>query len=478
MAAASTVRAATVAAQTPPPSKSAVAPATPQVGDRGRAGPHIVIFGGGWGPEGTQQSLEAQVDALQRTLAHRAPTVLFAGGAPSARSVQVPGPVDETTRLLGLVFNQRRDLHAEYRAPQIRRSGPASRTGLLRALLARNSTRGTIVFGVGHGSLNDDGQSAALELWGPDDRLTPESLASALDEGRRGPTAFVLGQCHAGAFATIVHRQGKTARPVARPTRCVFAAVPADREASGCTVDLTDAGAQAYVTRFTMALADRAADFDADGAVDLAEAHAHARIHDATIDVPVSSLELFVERAIGPDAPDPANSDMRRLIASASATDAAVLKALGPTYAAASDGMMWARRDFDDVQRRLQVVHAQLDALQERFETTRHRLLDRLLLRWPELSNPYHAVSRALLAGPAPAVMAWLRQQPELAPLQALDTKLGRLDRRLLAIEKEAARRERWLRAAQHVANEAALSARGRHTATLSALRACEKMIP
>ncbi len=458
---------------------AAAGPPAPVTGtNKAGPGPKILIFGGGWGPEGTQQSLEAQVDALRRTLITRTPTVLFAGGPAETRAVQIPGITDETTALLGLVFNQRRDLHTDYRPAQVPRTGPASRTRLLQVIKDHDSRQGTVVFGVGHGSLDDTGQVAALELWGPNDRLTPASLAAVLDQDRRGPTALVLGQCHSGGFANLVHRGADPQQPIARPVRCVFAAVPADREASGCTVDLNDAGAEAYISRFTQALDGTAADIDRSGSVDLAEAHAYSRIHDTTIDVPVSSLELFVERAIGARAPDPARADLRRLIASARGPDVAVLKALGPTYVTHPRGMAKARRDFETIQRQIQTGRTELDALQERFETTRRRLLDRLLMRWPELSNPYHVVSRALLAGPAPIIVGWLRSQSELERLRSLDADLATRDLRLLAVEKKAARLERWLRTVQFVANEAALRDQGHYKAALSALDDCEKMIP
>ena len=448
------------------------------------ARPHVIIFGGGWGPEGTQQSLERQVLALRRALADRQPTVLFADGDPRTRSVQTPGPEDRTTALLGLIFNQRRDLHESYRRSKIADAGPASREGLLTALQDHDQRAGTVLFGVGHGTPAEEERPAALELWGPNDRVTPPELASVLDGGRAGPTAVVLGHCHSGAFTALSRRTGAPGGPVARPARCVFAAVPADREASGCTNDLTAAGAQAYVSRFTEALTQASADLDGDGRTSLAEAHAYARIHDSTIDVPITSAEIWAEEALGARAPRPTQLDLTRLLADAPSAEAAVLTALGASYTRRRDGVAAAERDYRRLQHRLRRSHAELEALQDRFESKRRVVLDRLLARWPELANPYHAVSRALLSGPAPVITKWLQSQPDLEALMRIDRELTASDLEALKIEKTAARLERWLRAAQYVANIAAirrplkLGGTPRLAEDLEALLACERLAP
>ena len=439
--------------------------------------PHIVIFGGGWGPEGTQLSIEAQVLALADTLKDRRPTLLFADGRPATRAVQGPGPQDEATVLLGLIFNQRRDLHETYRPTTVQANGPASRKGLLETLQRLDGRAGTVVFGVGHGSPAEKGRPAGLDLWGPDDRTTVRDLTRVLDAKRIGPTAFVLGQCHSGAFTALAYVGGRAGQPLAAPSRCVFAAVPADREASGCTNDVSDQAGRAYVSQFTAALQGKG-DLDADGRVSLAEAHAYARIHDETVDVPVSSLEVLVDEALGPRAPDPARLDTRTLLADADPTTAAVLKALGPAYVSQRDGALAAERDFRDIQTKAKRLTAAFETLQDRFESTRRVLLDRLLAVWPELANPYHSVSRAMLAGPAPMITRWLRTQPELTELRKTDAQVSASDLELLAVEKQAARLERWLRAAQFVANLNALRANTSLKAQLAAARKCEALVP
>lgn len=444
--------------------------------------PELIIFGGGWGPEGTQASLESQVIALEKALKARSPTVLFAAGTPTARAVQIAAPVDPVAELLGLIFNDRRNLHTDYRPAKVRAAGPANRSRLIGALRAhRTAEGGTIVFGVGHGSPADDRATVALELWGPDDRLTVEALAKALDPPRKGPTAFVLGQCHSGAFTAVAYRDGRSDRPLASPARCTFAAAPADREASGCTTDLSSPSALAYASQMTVAMgaARTSADADRDGRVSLSEAHAFARIHDPTIDVPVSTSEAWMESTLGDRAPNPERLDLRKLVDAARPSEQSVLRALGPAYVLNANGFVAARNDFDRLQDQIEAERNDFDELQARFDDLRKRLLDRVLARWPELANPYHPVSRALLAGPAPAVIALLRAQAELPELRRLDTELIELDARLLRLDKQTARLERWLRAAQATANERAIVASGGPRArALASILACESLVP
>ncbi|MEL7369855.1 MAG: hypothetical protein AAFN74_13135, partial [Myxococcota bacterium] len=153
----------------PPPTASAQPP------------PSIIIFGGGWGPEGTQQSIEDQVVSVERTLRRQRPTVLFADGHAQTRSVQIAGPSDKVTDLLGLVFNQRRDLQTAYRPSRVSAGGPANRQHLFEAIQKTSRASATIVFGVGHGTPAEGDRPAGLELWGSDNRVTPEALAEILD---------------------------------------------------------------------------------------------------------------------------------------------------------------------------------------------------------------------------------------------------------------------------------------------------------
>ncbi|MCK6550257.1 hypothetical protein L6R52_30760 [Myxococcota bacterium] len=447
-------------------------------------GPRIIVFGGGWGPEGTQASIEAHVEMLTKALASRAPDVMFASGDGAVRDVQIDAKaLDEAGELLGLVFDRRDNVGVDYRTSKLAERGGATKRALLDALTAaRDDALGTIAFGAGHGTRASEDVMASLELWGPDDRLTVDELARHLDgHARRAPVALVLGQCHSGAFTDLLFEGADVKEgPVAEPIRCTFAAVPREREAAGCTPDLSDPDAHAYVAEIATALARPAdADVDLDGKVSLAEAHAFARIRDRTVDVPVSTAELWIERALGAKVPKPADVKLPKLLPRARPTERAVIEALAPKGLGA-DAVVAAHDELerlDDVLEKLDVELADLEADRD---LVRRRILDAVLLRWPELASPYHAVSRRLLAGDAKEVVDFIKAQRSLGELKERALSIHVKDEERLALEKKRARVERWVRAVMIVAREDALrrSKRIRDVAVLDRILACESLVP
>jgi hypothetical protein len=434
--------------------------------------PKIVIFGGGWGPEGTQASIEAHVAALAKVLGPNQPTVLFAGDA-SARSVQVAlQEEDETDRILGVVFDRRDHLQVGYRKKEVP-SAKSSREALLAVLAANASEDGLIVLGAGHASGADAENQAALDLWGPGDKLSVGELARHLDRSPKGPVAFVLGQCHAGAFADVMYARGKAPR-IAEPTRCVLAAVPHDRESAGCTPDVADPSAKAYMAMIAEAFEKRT-DHDGDGAVSLAEAHAYARIHDRTVDVPVASSEIWLLSRLGGRAPRAEKVALAALLPKARPTERQVLEKLdGGRLLEAGPKAVVA--ELDELEHRIQEDAHRLDGLLDEREMIRRRLVDALLSKFPELVNPYHHVSRKMLANGAREVIELVTKHPEWRELTRRDEEIDARDRQLLSMEKRAALLTRFARTVQVVAAERLLSKRD--AKAFARLLACESMKP
>jgi hypothetical protein len=438
-----------------------------------QAQPSVVIFGGGWGSEGTQVSIESHVARLAEVLAPAKPAVLFGGDA-GVRSVQVAAEQRRVDAILGLVFDRKDHLEVTYRPKKVP-SGKASKAALLAALSAGAGAPGMVVLGAGHGAPASEDQPAALELWGPDDRLSVTELAAHLDEHAKGPVAFVLGHCHSGAFADVMYRGGKPG-VVASPIRCVLAAVPADREAAGCTPDIDDPSAHAYMALIAEALGGKSADFDADGGVSLAEAHAYARIHDDTVDVPVASSELFLMARLGDrlpaaeKAPIPlaARKPERAFLEGSAGGPQVSLGKLGKTRTIAGE--------LDDVGGEIEEENEKLNEVLDRRDLARRRLADAVLSRWPELVNPYHHEARRLLSGDAAEVVAFTEADPDYRELLRLDEEIGARDAQILALERKAARLERFLRSVRAIAGERLLSRADRKT--YESLLACEAMRP
>ena len=444
--------------------------------------PTVIIFGGGWGPEGTQHSIELQVSALVGSLTERRPTVLFAAGSPSVRAVQISGPVDEPAELLGLIFNQRRDLRADYRPTRVQAVGAASRAQILLALDGSRGTRaGTVVFGVGHGSAAEEGRSAALELWGPDEHVTPESLAMALDTPkRRGPTAFVLGQCHSGAFTAVSHREGRPTAPLAAPRALRVRGGPRGSGSLGLH----------HGHRFAERRGVRL--LRGPRLVDGLQGGGHRRRRPGQ---PRGSARLRagsrpdrrragVERHALAGAPAGRRRTIHRGARFAEprrnrpAGGAARAHRVGPRLCGTRRRGGRAQAAHRAVQTEIDRLHGEYDMTMERFDVTRNYILDRVLSRWPELSNPYHPVSR-LARRSRPRGGGAHQSAIGIVFLAGARRSGGGSRQRILELEKRRARLERWLRAVQAAANERLLRRRGGlDVANLDAILACEALIP
>jgi hypothetical protein len=440
----------------------------------------LIIFGGGWGAEGTQASIEAHVLALKSALSQKQPHVLFASGDPKVRDVQVSAETaSDVSALLGVVFDRRDHLAVAYRSAKIPNARPASKRELIDAIrsASSNNTAGTIVFGAGHGTPAEKGERAALELFGLDESLSVDGLAKELDLIKlSAPLAFVLGHCHSGAFTELAYTGADPKARLAEPVRCVLAAVPPDRQASGCSADVADPSARAYLALIAEALVSSAADADKNGRISLAEAHAHARIHDLTVDLPVTTSEMFLVNTLKKAVPDPSTLDFDRVLQNARPADRRVLLELRPAPNATPANVRTAIERAEEAMDKLD------DALErgtEGYEAIRRKLLDELLLRFPELANPYHHEARRLLAGDAPELVAFLKSKRELLELEAKESALSALERERFELEKKTARLERWLRAVVTGASEAQLRKKNKRDATtLDKILACEALEP
>lgn len=422
-------------------------------------GPARLISAGGWGPEGHHASLERDVDLLRDILAP--PVTILFGRGDDLPTVQTATAVDPLHQRLALVFNRPDGLGVTYRPPRhLGDEGARPRTFLRAVRAAAQGPEGAVIFGAGHGSpARGDETAAALELWGGP--IDVPTLAQALDGVVGGGTlTFVLGQCHSGAFADLVHRGGDPSAPLAEPVRCVLAAAPAELEAAGCSPDASEGGFLRYIVRAL----NEGVDYDRDGRTGLDEALAFARIHDPTVDVPVRSSEVWLS---GQEKVELAGADGVQLRADADPAERAVLRSLGgdtppAAMAARLDAQVKEGQRLDDL----------LTKADERFETARRAAEDEVLARWPVLLHPFHPEARALLGSGAPGFGRWWSQSEHARALEAADAAREALVDQRWMIERALARTDRWLRVARSVVGRT--RARGSRLAVLNRLRACE----
>ena len=458
------------------------------------ARPALIVFGGGGAPDGNQASIEAHVILALDRLGPAA-RVLFADGDVRSPTVLVAAPLDDTTAWLARLFPDVR-FDVGFRAPGLpARTQPASMHALHAALDETQRARpGTVLIGVGHGVPADDDGPAALALWG-EESVTAIDLARRLDRRKRaGPLALVLGQCHSGAFTVLAHRDADPRAPLAEPTRCVFAAVPADRAASGCTADVTDPSARAYVPTMIEALTDPRSDLDGDGQVSLAEAHAAALVADLTIDRPTLTSAAWLAQVVDgvptwAAARAARLADLDALVADAPPLIARPLRALADVDAIARP---WVTSTstvaaLDRAARAIAALDARAEALRraeaaagEAIEARLEPVRAAVLARWPALAALDGLAAEEFFTTEGPAIARHGRTPAIDAAIAALARAEAEARDELDRVERARARLERYVDLARRAADRAVIRALAPPAtrAALARLEACEALVP
>ena len=114
----------------------------------------------------------------------------------------------------------------------------------------------------------------------------------------------MMAQCFSGSFANFIYEGGDTKRPVALQTRCGFFATIKTLPSVGCTPEVNEADYRDYSSSFFAGLSGRdrigkavnSADYNKDGRVAYAEAHAFAKVDEESIDLPISTSEAWLQR--------------------------------------------------------------------------------------------------------------------------------------------------------------------------------------
>lgn len=265
------------------------------------AATQFLVVAGGGAPSYNEIALEKNVRYFQRTLAHLGwnpaqATTLFANGHDG----------QPTVRYLDSFRRER------FKVPDIPNLTGAATTENVQAWLqapletvSENPPCATFVYFTGHGALNrQNPDNNALILW-EEELLSVQALAQQLDQWPTDrPFVTMMAQCYAGSFANLIYAGGNPTQPLALHTRCGFFATVKTRPSVGCTPEVNEADYRDYSSSFFAGMSgqDRvgnpvpSADYDGNGEVSFAEAHAFAKVDAITPDWPVSTSEAWLQR--------------------------------------------------------------------------------------------------------------------------------------------------------------------------------------
>src|SRR3954447_20239671 len=258
----------------------------------------FLTIGGGHSRDSNQASLEKNVLFYQQLLKEQnvpaaQQSFYFASGVASNKDVQAidAGSLPKANRLMAEFFGTQRDLGLHYRAsevPGVR--GATTRENIQNWFAGVGSTLKSgdrlILYVTAHGEKSEDAENpyeTSIMLWN-DEKLTVSEFVALLDSLPEGVSVVaVMVQCYTGGFARMIFDKADPKNGLAKQNRCGFFATVHDREAAGCTPDVDESTYVEYSTYFWEALAGHtrtgkaitAPDYDGDGHVSFAEAHAY-----------------------------------------------------------------------------------------------------------------------------------------------------------------------------------------------------------
>jgi hypothetical protein len=261
-----------------------------------RAKTDFLAIGGGQSKESTEIALEKNMRYFQRTLkvlgyAPSQMTYLFASG----RSGEV------SVRYLDRQGQER------FKVAEVPYLAGGATWANIRAWFQQRNDRSNplFVYFTGHGLKNRaNPDNNTFTVW-QESPVSVQQFARQLD-GMTGrpPVTVMMAQCYGGSFANIIYQDGNPNNPVAAQERCGFFGTTRERVSVGCTPEVDEADYRDYSSSFWAGLSGRdrlgrpvpSADFNGDGRVSYAEAHAFAKVDNATTDVPVSTSEIWLQR--------------------------------------------------------------------------------------------------------------------------------------------------------------------------------------
>jgi hypothetical protein len=219
--------------------------------------------------------------------------------------------------------------------------------------------------------------------------------------------------------------------------------------AAGCTPDIDEENYREYSTYFWAALYGKARtgqtvqrpDYDGDGKVTLAEAHAYVQITSDTIDIPLATSDIFLRSCskIGSkDKPDlvSAEMDVEELLESATPGQKAVIEQLSAQLKLTDDGrMVEAKALADKIDKERKAIDRR--RVQRELGQMRGQIQSAVKRKWPELANPWHPRTLEIMQKESDEVIRVIEKHPRYQRFEELSNELDGLETRNRDLERK-----------------------------------------
>ncbi len=285
------------------PLSNEVSPQQPHVCQSTQSAPNFLVVGGGGAPSFNEIALEKNVLYFQRTLQfmgynpQQVASMFFANGNDGQASIRY-------------IDQQRRQQFKRPNIPHLK--GATTFNNLERyfqQLAQQKSPNLSFLYFTGHGGLNkQDQDNNSFYLWN-EQQMSVRQFSQMLDKtSPKTPVVTMMAQCFSGSFANFIYEGGDPTCPVALQTRCGFFATIKSLPSVGCTPEVNEADYRDYSSSFFAGLSGRdctgkavtSADYNKDGRVAYAEAHAFAKVDEKSIDLPISTSEAWLQNKFSP----------------------------------------------------------------------------------------------------------------------------------------------------------------------------------
>ncbi|RYG70834.1 hypothetical protein EON80_06685 [bacterium] len=254
----------------------------------------------------------------------------------------------------------------------------------------------TFLYFTGHGSKTADNlENNYYNLW-DGGKFTVQDLSRQVARlPEKEPVVLVMVQCFSGSFGNILFEGGDPkAAPIDRDIVGFFASTK-DRVAAGCTPAVNEDYYYDFTSYFFSALTGRDrldrkaapdADFNRDGKVGLDEAFYWSVINDNSIDVPVATSDVFLERFSPTEGESWTETPYKSLLKWASPAQRASLEGLSKALGLTSEVRIQEAQKIDLAARRKESADA-LRVANERLQPLKESGQKSYLEAFPDLAS-------------------------------------------------------------------------------------------
>lgn len=466
---------------------------------------HFLVVGGGYNPTGNQVSLEKNVLFFERVLAENYPDdvryeLMFADGAAGERDLQFidsEKPLPQAHQILARVFRQTKHQSYRYRNHELPKSHQAATKANLEKWFSEQGSQlapgdRLMIYVTAHGGKSRDKNDASdtrLYLWNQQ-YMRMKEFATHLDRLHpEVPVVVVMVQCYSGGFGKLIYKQGDPKQGLARGNRCGFFATVQDRVAAGCTPDINEENYREYSSYFWAAISGTTRtgqqidqpDYNGDGFISYAEAHAYTVLNSTTIDIPTKTSGVLLRSISGfrPNPQKPINESAEEsppevdsiadefvtadtrfadLVLLASPHDRMVLEGLSFELGLTNENRATDARKLIS---QIAAEKKKIADAQKKKGGELTRIADTLkrhaLKHWPELENRFNPRVDEVLSTEAEAFVATMNKHPYMKKLNSLHDELKGFSEQKLDLDKRDAKCMRLIRTLENVALEANL---------------------